>query len=111
MFDFFRAHPLPETFLCNNNSQQFRKKLTEYVNHFSAIGLTGPRQSGKSTLLLHQLKDYQYVTFDDFRTVALYHDDPNKFMRIYSNKIIFDEVQKVPELYREINATRFLMQA
>ncbi len=78
------------------------KKLTEYVNHFSAIGLTGPRQSGKSTLLLHQLKDYQYVTFDDFRTVALYHDDPNKFMRIYSNKIIFDEVQKVPGLFNDI---------
>lgn len=77
-------------------------KLTEYVNHFSAVGLTGPRQSGKSTLLLHQLKDYQYVTFDDFRTVALYHDDPNKFMRIYANKIIFDEVQKVPEIFNDI---------
>lgn len=77
-------------------------KLSEYINHFSAIGLTGPRQSGKSTLLLHQLKDYQYVTFDDFRTVMLYHDDPNKFMRIYSNKVIFDEVQKVPELFNDI---------
>jgi len=77
-------------------------KLAEYVNHFSAIGLTGPRQSGKSTLLLHQLKDYQYVTFDDFRTVALYHEDPNKFMRIYANKIIFDEVQKVPEIFNDI---------
>lgn len=78
------------------------KKLTEYINHFSAIGLTGPRQSGKSTLLLHQLKDYQYVTFDDFRTVSLYYDDPNKFMRIYANKIIFDEVQKVPEIFNDI---------
>ncbi|HTM64623.1 MAG TPA: ATP-binding protein [Gammaproteobacteria bacterium] len=76
--------------------------MSEYIKHFSAIGLTGPRQSGKSTLLLHQLKDYQYVTFDDFRTVALYHDDPNKFMRIYANKIIFDEVQKVPEIFNDI---------
>lgn len=77
-------------------------KLTEYTNHFSAVGLTGPRQSGKSILLLHQLKDYQYVTFDDFRTVALYHDDPNKFMRIYANKVIFDEVQKVPAIFNDI---------
>lgn len=77
-------------------------KLADYINHFSAIGLTGPRQSGKSTLLLHQLQGYQYVTFDDHRTVALYHDDPNKFMRIYANKIIFDEVQKVPEIFNDI---------
>jgi len=42
------------------------------------------------------------VTFDDFRIVALYHDDPNKFMRIYANKIIFDEVQKVPEIFNDI---------
>ena len=77
-------------------------KLAEYLHHFSAVGLTGPRQSGKSTLLLHQLKDYQYVTFDDHRTVALYHDDPNRFMRIYANKIIFDEVQKVPEIFNDI---------
>jgi uncharacterized protein len=77
-------------------------RLIEYVNHFSAVGLTGPRQSGKSTLLLHQLNDYQYVTFDDFRTVTLYYDDPNKFMRIYNNKIIFDEVQKVPEIFNDI---------
>ncbi len=77
-------------------------KLAEYLQHFSAVGLTGPRQSGKSTLLLHQLKDYHYVTFDDYRMTQLFYDDPNKFMRIYSNKIIFDEVQKVPELFNEI---------
>ena len=77
-------------------------KLAEYLRHFSAVGLTGPRQSGKSTLLLHQLKDYQYVTFDDYRVMELYHDDPNKFMRIYSNKVIFDEVQKVPEIFSDI---------
>lgn len=77
-------------------------KLIDYINHFSAIGLTGPRQSGKSTLLLHLLKDYQYVTFDDDRVVALYHDDPQKFMRIYHDKVIFDEVQKVPEIFNDI---------
>lgn len=86
----------------NYHHRVLEGRLTEYVNHFSAVGLTGPRQSGKSTLLLHQLKDYRYITFDDFRTVALYHDDPNKFMRIYANKIIFDEVQKVPEIFNDI---------
>lgn len=77
-------------------------KLIDYIKHFSAVGLTGPRQSGKSTLLLHLLKDYQYVTFDDDRMVALYQNDPQKFMRIYHHRVIFDEVQKVPELFNDI---------
>jgi predicted AAA+ superfamily ATPase len=74
-------------------------KLKEYLKFFPAIGLTGPRQSGKSTLLQHLLADYTYVTFDDHQTTTLFYNDPQKFMEIYSNKIIFDEVQKVPELF------------
>lgn len=75
------------------------KKLEEYSNFFSVVGLTGPRQSGKSTLLMHTLKGYQYQTFDDPKLVELLYSDPEKFLRIYSNKVIFDEVQKVPELF------------
>ncbi len=78
------------------------KKLKEYIAHFSAVGLTGPRQSGKSTLLQHTLPDYTYITFDDFRIVSLFHEDPQRFISIYNNKIIFDEVQKVPELFNYI---------
>lgn len=78
------------------------QKLKEYLTFFSVVGLTGPRQSGKSTLLLHQLTDYTYVSFDDFAIVNLFYDDPEKFMRIYQHKVIFDEVQKVPEIFSYI---------
>jgi predicted AAA+ superfamily ATPase len=78
------------------------QKLLEYVKHFSVVGVTGPRQSGKSTLLRHALKDYEYVTFDDPGLVELLLNDPQKFLRIYSNKVIFDEVQKIPELFNLI---------
>jgi len=77
-------------------------KLKEYIAHFSAVGLTGPRQSGKSTLLQHTLPEYTYVTFDDFRIVSLFHEDPQRFISTYNNKIIFDEVQKIPELFNYI---------
>lgn len=77
-------------------------KLEEYLRFFPVVGLTGPRQSGKSTLLLHLLKDYRYVTFDDYRVVESFYTDPQKFIRIYSNKVIFDEVQKAPELFNYI---------
>lgn len=78
------------------------KKLSEYLAYFSVIGLTGPRQSGKSTLLIHTLKEYSYVTFDDPALMDLFYSDPQKFLRIYPDKVIFDEVQKVPELFNLI---------
>lgn len=77
-------------------------KLKEALQVFSAIGLTGPRQSGKSTMLLKVLAEYEYVSFDDFAVVQMFKDDPEKFFRIYNDRIIFDEVQKVPEIFNYI---------
>jgi hypothetical protein len=91
--------------LHENNSYRQRvieAKLREYLQHFPAVGLTGPRQSGKSTLLKHQLKNYQYVTFDDDRVRVQFQEDPIKFMRIYSHHVVFDEVQKVPAIFNAI---------
>ncbi|MCP5505738.1 MAG: ATP-binding protein [Chlamydiales bacterium] len=88
--------------------QKYHKRLiepliTKYLDNFSVVGITGPRQSGKSTVLKHLLKDsYTYVTFDDYMMVELFTQDPKKFMQVYSNKVIFDEVQKVPELFHYI---------
>ncbi len=78
------------------------KKLLEYVNFFPIVGITGPRQSGKSTLLKYCLPDYDYVTFDDFNIRELFYADPAKFLAMYSKNIIFDEVQKVPEIFEYI---------
>jgi len=75
------------------------KVLPKYLSFFSVIGITGPRQSGKSTMLINILKDYKYVTFDDFKQVEKFNDDPEYFMRENSNKVIFDEVQKVPKIF------------
>ena len=76
--------------------------LLNYLNIFPVIGLTGPRQSGKSTLLRHILPDYQYVTFDDYRMINLFQQDPFRFLDLYPKHTIFDEVQKVPELFNYI---------
>lgn len=74
-------------------------KLNEYIGFFSVVGLSGPRQSGKSTLLLHCLPSYRYVNFDDFKMVDFFEQDPDKFMSVYNDKVIFDEIQKVPRLF------------
>ncbi|MCD4812151.1 ATP-binding protein [bacterium] len=84
-------------------SRIMEKKVKAYCTQFPVVAVTGPRQSGKSTMLLQMLKNkYQYVTFDDYRMVRFLQDDPEKFMQLYSKKIIFDEVQKVPLLFNLI---------
>lgn len=78
------------------------QKLKEYLDFFSVVAITGPRQSGKSTLLHHVLSEYTYVSFDDPITVSLFYDDPEKFIRIHGDRVIFDEVQKAPEIFEYI---------
>lgn len=81
-------------------NRQLEPQLIEYLENFPVVGLTGPRQSGKSTMLEHCLKNrYQYVTFDDFTEINDFQSDPKRFLNKYDNNIIFDEVQKVPEIF------------
>ena len=77
--------------------------VTRYLSRFSVVGITGPRQSGKSTMLQHLLRNsYRYVTFDDYVTVQSFHSDPQRFMRVHNDRVVFDEVQKVPEIFNHI---------
>lgn len=75
------------------------KTLQEYLDFFSVLGLMGPRQAGKSSLLKKILPHYQYITFDDAIVRQRFYDDPKAFMTLYHNKVIFDEAQKVPEIF------------
>ncbi len=76
--------------------------LKRYLGAFPVIGLTGPRQSGKSTLLQHALKNYDYVSFDLEKNVQSFDSDPEGFLLQYKNKVIFDEVQYVPSIFNII---------
>ncbi|MDF1761435.1 MAG: ATP-binding protein [Coxiellaceae bacterium] len=77
-------------------------RLQEYLQHFPVVGITGPRQSGKSTMLQHLLTDYEYVTFDDYAVTSEFADDPEGFMARYNNCVIFDEAQKAPEIFNYV---------
>jgi uncharacterized protein len=78
------------------------RSLRNYLNTFPVIGITGPRQSGKSTLLRNLFKEYKYVTFDDFQMRNFFYQDPKGFFAQYNNRTIFDEAQKAPELFELI---------
>ncbi len=74
--------------------------IQQYLQAFPALGLIGPRQAGKSTLLQQQLSaHYHYVSFDEEDVVHDFYQDPRAFMQQYNHHVIFDEVQRVPELF------------
>ncbi|HWR59706.1 MAG TPA: ATP-binding protein [Thermodesulfovibrionales bacterium] len=69
------------------------------VREFPAVVLTGPRQSGKTTLLKHIFgSSYRYVSLEppDVRMAAA--QDPRGFLEMYPPPVIFDEVQYAPDL-------------
>lgn len=67
-------------------------------NYFPVIIVTGPRQSGKSTLCRHLFPDYIYTNLEDIslRTEAM--RNPVGFLDKLGEKVIIDEVQNVPEI-------------
>ncbi len=77
--------------------------VKKYLETFSVIGITGPRQSGKTTMLKEMFDtSYRYISFDDYRLIEFFYDDPEKFIKQFADKVIFDEVQKVPEIFNYI---------
>ncbi len=73
--------------------------LAQAASEFPAVVLTGPRQSGKTTLLKHWAgKEYRYVSLElpDVRAAAV--EDPRSFLAQYAPPVMFDEVQWAPEL-------------
>ncbi len=74
-------------------------RLRRFLGLFPAVGVTGPRQSGKSTLLRKALPDFSYVSFDDPEEVHAAERDPRGFLARYPDRVILDEAQKAPELF------------
>lgn len=62
------------------------------------ILVTGPRQSGKSTLCRHIFPDFNYANLENIRERVAAIKDPEAFIEGLGDHVIIDEVQRVPEL-------------
>lgn len=72
------------------------------LTQFRAVCITGPRQSGKTTLGKMLFKGKPYVSFENPQTQDLAETNIASFMKQYSKGAILDEVQRVPDLFRQL---------
>ena len=80
------------------------KSLANALKTFPAVFIGGPRRSGKTTLVRHLCKGYEYVLLDEIDVRNFAAQDPRGFLARYSSPVIIDEIQNVPELLSYIKA-------
>lgn len=75
------------------------KLLYELAEGYPVIGITGPRQSGKTTLAQHAFASKPYVSLENPDVRERAQADPRGFLENYAEGAVFDEAQRCPELF------------
>ena len=74
------------------------QKLTEAAKAYPVLTVTGPRQSGKTTLCRTVFDEHAYTNLEEPDTRAFAREDPRGFLAQFPKGAIIDEVQRVPDL-------------
>ena len=79
--------------------RQLEGHLEQLAQWFPIVSVTGPRQSGKSTLCRAVFDSYEYVNLEDPTTRAAASEDPLGFIHAHPAPLVIDEAQRVGELF------------
>jgi len=83
--------------------RQLERKIRQAAEQYPIISLTGPRQSGKTTLLRAMFSEMQYFSLEDPELRHLAVEDPRGFLAQFQKAgVILDEVQRTPDLFSYI---------
>ncbi len=85
--------------------RKIKKRLLEAFSDSPVVLLHGARQTGKSTLVKYISENEhpaKYLTFDDATVLSAAQSNPYDFISIYSENLVIDEVQRVPEIFLAI---------
>ncbi len=78
--------------------REIESEVLEMAAQYPVLTITGPRQSGKTTLVRHLFGHLPYYSFESPDIRALVASDPRSFLRQNHNGAILDEIQNIPEL-------------
>ena len=79
-------------------SRNIAPALLALVGKFPVLTITGPRQSGKTTLIKNLFANFPYFSLENPDVYARISQDPRALFRTYGHRIILDEVQRFPEI-------------
>ena len=79
-------------------SREIAQLVQKRALEFPVLTLTGPRQSGKTTLVKECFPDYEYVNLEDPETREMAETDYHRFFAVHPAPVIVDEIQRVPKL-------------
>ena len=74
-------------------------KIKKTAGEYPVVTLTGPRQSGKTTLVKALFPKHTYISLENPDQRAFAIDDPNGFLKRFKTGVILDEVQRVPDIF------------
>ena len=83
-------------------TRQMSSQILEAATQYPVVAITGPRQSGKTTLCRELFPDYAYANLEKPETRQFALEDPNGFLAQFDRPVILDEVQRVPDLFSYI---------
>ena len=72
--------------------------LQKLTKQYPVVTITGPRQSGKTTLVRNLFNTKSYANLEHIETREFAQNDPVGFLKKYPDGAIFDEIQRVPDL-------------
>lgn len=78
--------------------RKIESPILEAAKYFPVITVTGPRQSGKTTMLKHIFPHLHYYSLEDLDTRSFAIEDPVRFLHLHEEGMILDEVHNYPEL-------------
>ena len=78
--------------------RELQSTIQKFVKTYPVVTITGPRQSGKTTLAKMAFPSYTYCNLEHPENRFLAEKDPKSFFRQFPAPVIIDEIQRVPEL-------------
>ena len=89
-------------YICNVIDRDLIKLVRSMAKKMPILSITGPRQSGKTTLCKLAFPKYDYVNLESPEVLGLALDDPKTFLTSHKHGLIIDEAHRYPDLFSYI---------